>query len=549
MIKIITNIRSLFTPALVSASLAVGIFSCSKAKLEPVETYPPSPKALVKFLDGAPNPAIGTEGSLVTFKISGLKGKDTSQFKFFINQTLAQVISIDSASVLVKVPVNASTGGSSVLINGEYYFGPTFKVKGKVTITPEFNPDANAANGAIFGIFKNADNNYLIYGSFIDYGSNASLTNTITGLAEIGVQGGYRATVNVGKFGINGSVNSVLQLPSSNYMIAGSFSKYDTVSNVNNITQIAKNGTLQTMIMDVVNLDPVKTPNGDKDTVPNFNGGISGGGIVKTFYSSSTGAITVVGNFNTYLSTFYERSTHGGPNLDRIQIRQLVRMNANGSFDSTYNYNRSTGKGNDVGNGNIFDAIQLTDERIIVVGNFSSFNGAQVNYITRINTADGSVDQTFNAGGSGADGNISRITYNSTTNKILLTGSFKNYNGQPANGVVMINPNGSIDPTFKFRTLESGIPNYAGQLNNGKIIVSGSFNKYDNIVRPGLLILNADGSLASGYNNSGLFRGMITGFVEMADANTNIPQVILVGFFDRFDGRQVGNIVKFNIEN
>ncbi|MEO9021738.1 MAG: DUF5008 domain-containing protein [Ginsengibacter sp.] len=553
MINIKRNIRLLFLMVLALSVLPVLFFSCSKLKLEPVETYPPGPKPLVKFLDGAPVPAQGVEGSIVTFKVSGLGGKDTSQFKFFINQTLAQVVEVDSASVKVKIPANASTGGSSVLINGEVYFGPNFMVKGKISIDPNFNPDVNRTNGTIYGVFQNSSNNYLIYGSFTNYGNSASVSNTITGLAELDGNGNYltnggNGTIQLGKQGLNGSVLSVVQLPSSDYIIAGSFSQYDTIRNVNNITQIQSSGALETMIVDIENPDPINQPDANKDTVPYFNGGVSGG-IVKAFYDDSRGSITAVGNFSNYSSTFYERSVKGGPFLDFAKMRQLVRMNEDGSLDSTFNYNPATQSGYDVGNGFIFDAMQLPDGRIIVVGNFTTFDGQVVNYITRINTADGSVDPTFNMGGSGADKSISHISYNANTGKILLTGNFKNYNGQPANGVVMIDQNGAIDPSFTFRKVDAGIANFAGQLDNGMIIVSGSFNKYDNIVRPGLLILNPDGSLASGYNNTGLFRGAINGFTELTSSTTGEHQVILVGNFDRFDGIQVGNIVKFTLGN
>ncbi|RYF47368.1 MAG: hypothetical protein EOO39_48410, partial [Cytophagaceae bacterium] len=79
----------------------------------------------------------------------------------------------------------------------------------------------------------------------------------------------------------------------------------------------------------------------------------------------------------------------------------------------------------------------------------------------------------------------------------------------------MINSNGQVDPVFNFRSIEGGIPNFAGQLNNGKLLVTGSFTMYDGIVRPGMLILNSDGSLAAGYNNLGLFRGVVNDFVEL----------------------------------
>ncbi|MBS1495412.1 MAG: DUF5008 domain-containing protein [Bacteroidetes bacterium] len=552
--KIKKYIKTIFTSTLITGIAALAISSCSKQKLEPVETYPDSPKPLVKFLDGKPLPAQGTVGSVVTFKITGLQGKDTSQFKFFINQTPALVVSVDSTSIKVIVPPNASTGGSSVLINGEYYFGPSFIVKGNVAIASDFDPSVCNSNNIINGIFLNDNSRYLVYGSFTDYGAKASVNNTITGLAELNSSCVYQTTnassgigtISVGKLGLNGYLSDVLQLPSSDYIIGGLFSTYNSFQNIRNITQIGSDGSLQTMVVNVVNPDPANFPDNGVDTVPVFNGGVNSN-IVKQFYSSSTGAITTISNCTNYSSTFYERSTKGGPYLDIAKMHQVVRMNADGSLDSTFNFNMATKSSYDAGNGYIYDAIQLPDESIILVGSFTSFDGISVNHIVRIDATTGLIDPTFNTAGTGTDGDIKVATYNSNTGSILLTGNFKNYNGQPANGVVMIDTDGNIDPSFKFRNTESGIANYAGQMDDGKIIVSGTFNKYDGIVRPGLLILNQDGSLASGYNNTGLFRGAIKGFAELT--YNGHQQVILVGSFDRFDAQTVKNIVKFQLNN
>jgi uncharacterized delta-60 repeat protein len=525
--------------------------SCEKTKIEPVEPYPAAPVPKVKFLDGAPSPAIGSVGSVVTFNVSGLKGKE-GKFSFFINQTFAEVVEVTETTVKVKVPANASSGGAAILIDGEYYFGPTFTVKGKVSIDPLFNTDVYRTDAPILGIVKRSDgSSYLINGLFKNYKNQASATNVITGLAVLNADGDYlpvASQLKMGTLGFNGPITSVIQRPDGKYMVAGSFSKYNTTPNVNNITRLNSDGTLDTMTVDVINPDPVATPDAGRATVPAFNGGTLGAGDSKLYYNSTTGTTTLIGNFYNYQSIFYERSTKDGPFFDFLEANQLIRLKDNGSFDSSFNYNPATKKSYAGGNGFIYDMKPLADGKIIVVGNFTTFSGKQVNYITRINATDGQPDATFNTGGAGADGAITRITYNTTTGKILLTGNFKNYNGQPANGVVMINTNGQRDASFSFGTIEGGVPNFAGQLNNGKIIVSGSFNKYNNAIRPGFLVLNPDGSLADGYNNMGLFRGTINGFVELTSSN-GTPAVMIVGSFDRFDNKEVGNIVKFRIEN
>lgn len=524
------------------------VVSCQKTKVEPVETYPDPPAALVKFLDGAPSPAIGGEGSIVTFNVSGLKGKQPTDFTFLINQTPAEVVEVGETTVKVKVPANASTGGSSILINGEYYFGPTFTIRGRITIDPSFNPDVSQTNGPIAGLVP-TPSGFLVYGSFNNYGNKATADVPITNLAMIDANGAYLAAASqfkVGKNGVNGPVSNVIRTPDGKYLLAGAFSKIDTVGNIAGIARFDAGGKLELNQVDVINPDPVANPNDDKAWVSSFNGGVGGGNIARLFYHATNG-ITAIGNFSSHVSTFYERSTKEGPYLDLVRARQLIRMKETGAYDSLFNYNFGAQSSYEGGNGFVLDAIQLPSGKMILVGNFTSFHGQNARRIVCINPANGLVDPSFSSG-EGADGDISRITYNNTTKKILLTGAFKNYNGQPANGVVMINIDGTRDNNFVFGAIDGGIVNFAGQLNNGLILISGSFNKYNDIIRPGMLVLNPNGTLAFNANNNGLFRGTITDFVESISA-TGVPQVTIVGNFDRFDGKPVANIVKFRMEN
>lgn len=538
---------------------AVLLGSCTKKGVEPVSVYPDPPPVLVKFLEGGPYPATGSEGSVVKFNVNGLKGKE-GQFKFYVHLTEAEIVSVEENAITVKVPLGASTGAANVLINGQYYFGPTFVIKGKVSIDASFNPDAYVSNGEIRGIFLRSDNtSYFIYGRFSNYQNSATAANPITNMAVVDLNGAYKAVANqmkVGKLGVNGTLNSVIQQPTGQYLIAGSFGSYDTTNGINNITRLTSTGLLETQVVDLINPDPVNFPNDGQATVPSLNGGTSGGGITKMFLNSSTGDITVVGNFASHVSTFYERSTKTGPFVDLVKVRQLIRMKSTGAFDSTFNFNFATKEGYAGGNGFIYDAVQLNDGKIIVAGNFTTYNGGAANYITRINATNGLVDAAFNPGGSGADGPVNKMWYNTATSKILLVGDFKKYNGQDANGVVMINPDGSVDPGFRFGKTTGGVVTFAAQLNNGKIIVAGSFASYNYnylttpdkyVVRPGFMVLENTGALALGYNNTGLFRGTINDLVQIVINGT--PGVILVGDFDRFDGRAVGDIVKLRLEN
>lgn len=531
---------------LCAAFACMSLFSCTKEKnIIHGGIYEDGPKPLVQFQDVQPQPEDGKVGTDVTFSVTGL-GDKKDKFTFYLNQVPAEVTSVSDSTITVKVPENASSGAASILINGQTYYGPIFAVDGKVSIDPTWKA-VNGANNGISQILRKPDGNYLITGFFTDY-ENEKASKPVNHLSLISDDGKFVDELVAGE-GANGAINTIARIPStSKLIIGGTFGSYDIRSGISNISMLNGDGSLDTMSVDLINLDPEKKPQDSKDTVPSFNGGITGGiypSVMKVFYDEPTNEVFVVGNYTQYVRRYYPRSTKGGFVLDRTETSQLVKMRLDGSMDSTFNFDPQTNKSYEGGNGFITDAIRMPDGKIIIVGNFTTFDGKTVNRIARINDADGTLDQSFNAG-SGADDGIYKITYNATTGKLLLTGAFKNFNNVPANGVVMLNPDGTVDNSFHLGETTGGRANYAGQLDNGKILVSGRFTAYNQIIRPGFMILNPDGSLAEGYNNTGAFLGQINQIVETTTA-FNTPAVIIVGSFSRFDNKAVGNIVKIQI--
>src|SRR5690606_41791652 len=120
-----------------------------------------------------------------------------------------------------------------------------------------------------------------------------------------------------------------------------------------------------------------------------------------------------------------------------------------------------------------------------LVGNFTSFHGKTANRIVRLD-ANGQVDPTFNAG-SGANEFISSIQYDATSDKFILVGRFTTFNGQPANRVVRLNGDGSVDNSFKILEFDSDELNSSYKLKNVKVSVSGTFDKYNNLIRRSFL--------------------------------------------------------------
>ncbi|QKJ31081.1 DUF5008 domain-containing protein [Mucilaginibacter mali] len=528
---------------LVLALAVLGLCSCKK-EIIGENPYGGGKQPLgVKFGTGFPDPEVAAPGTEVNVSISGLK-KYENKYKFYVNEVEATVLASTDSTARIKVPNDASSGGMSVIIDGQTFFGPLLRIDGKVSIDASFQATVGS-NSTIYDILRLPTSNYLLTGAFNNFDNRAITNLPIGGIAQINAQGVYATTLTFGK-GASGTVYNVNRLSNGKLLLSGAFASFNSTRgkriNINGITTLNSDGTLDSTIIDVIN----PTPNDfkkNKDTVPTFNGGVTGM-IRKSFVFNDR--IYAVGRFESYLRVYYDRSTYDTKVYDVTRIKQMVCMKMDGSMDSTFHFDMTTKQSPAAGNGEITDAIQQADGKLILVGAFSTFNGTAASHIVRINL-DGSVDQTFKAG-AGADNNISSITYNATTNKIFITGAFTTYGGSAKKGVAMLNADGSIDNSFNFGALSAGVATYAAQLSSGKIIVAGNFKTYNSVVRQGFMILNPDASLAAGYNNTGQFDGQLFEMIETTSSLGN-PAVILVGSIQRFDNKKMGNIVRVEIKN
>ncbi|WP_048439208.1 hypothetical protein [Caenimonas sp. SL110] len=188
----------------------------------------------------------------------------------------------------------------------------------------------------------------------------------------------------------------------------------------------------------------------------------------------------------------------------------LVRLNADGTLDTSFN---GTGKaliplagGNDSGS----SVIVQTDGKILIAG--SSDNGTNFDFsLIRLN-ANGTLDTSFNGTGKAlVPVGISYDFGNSITvqpdGKIVIAGNSFNGSGYDF-GVVRLTIDGTLDTSFN-GTGKAQLPvgtgyDFAGGVAmqpDGKIVVAGTGSDSSN--QFGLIRLNADGSLDTSFNSTG----------------------------------------------
>ena len=293
----------------------------------------------------------------------------------------------------------------------------------------------------------------------------------------------------------------------------------------------------------------------------------SGGSVVvNKMIAMSDGKLLVIGQFTDY---------------NGYTISNIVKLNANGTRDATFNPGTSTNAG-------IWDCAIQTDGKILIVGGFTGFNGISRNRIARLNTngsldtsfvsstgpddyvdelelqpdgkiiivgrflnvsgtarskiarlnATGSLDTSF-AVGLGADGNIVALTLQ-TDGKILIGGDFVTYNGTTMKHLARLNTNGSLDTTFSIGTgTNTGVRVITLQ-SDGKLLVGGSFQSYNSVSSKGITRVNTDGSLDTSFT-----AGTGASFVNDIFCQTD-GKILIGGFFSTYAGIAINNFARLN---
>ncbi len=221
--------------------------------------------------------------------------------------------------------------------------------------------------------------------------------------------------------------------------------------------------------------------------------------------------------------------------------RGFARLNADGTPDSAFNAAIGTGAGTVT-----FDRVSavnvLDTGRILVGGRFSTFAGTPAGNIVMLN-GDGTVDPSFITG-TGFNGQILSLARLSD-GRFLIGGSFTQFNGSPAGNIALLNSDGSLDPGFA-AAVGTGFNDAVEDVvvtPEGSLVVAGDFTAFNGAPAPHLIRLNSTGSVDSQF-----LVNLGTGFDEAiaAIAVQSDGSLVAGGIFSVFNGQQAVGIARLN---
>jgi uncharacterized delta-60 repeat protein len=255
-------------------------------------------------------------------------------------------------------------------------------------------------NNAIWSITIQPDGKILVGGQFTSYSGDSR-----AGVIRLNSTGSIDTTfANISP--VNNIVYQVALQSDNKVVIGGIFSSVSGVT-CGGIARLSSTGIID-----------------DTFQLSGFTTGSSQG--VYGLSVDPSGKIICVGTFNTYSG-----ASVGG---------DIARLNTDGTYDSTF----VVGSGI-TGSGRFALDVTPTNGKYLITGVFDNYNGSSVGSIMRLNS-DGSLDTTFNTGtGTGYDVNaFGAPSYIQSDGNYNFTSIFSDYDGTPTTNMIVIDPMGKL---------------------------------------------------------------------------------------------------------
>jgi uncharacterized delta-60 repeat protein len=291
--------------------------------------------------------------------------------------------------------------------------------------------------------------------------------------------------------GFNGDTTGLVIQSDGKIVVGGTFTSYNGTSR-NRIIRLNTDGSVDTT----------------------FSVGTGFDAAVWAITLQPDGKILVGGDFTSYSGS--SRS-------------KIIRLNTNGTIDTTF---VSPGTINST----IYDIGVQPDNKVVVVGSFTSISAVTNNRIARFSST-GVIDNTFITGGLNGFGAF--VVLCQTDGKVVVGGDFSQVSGVSSSGIVRLLSGGTIDATFN---VGSGFTQSGGNLQilditltNGKYLVSGQFGSYNGTTAKALARIDSNGTLDTTLNQGAGFTYNISGFslpsIPLADGN-----IVVGGDLSAYDG-------------
>ena len=357
---------------------------------------------------------------------------------------------------------------------------------------PTFNR-GTGANSVIITMAVQVDGKIFIGGTFTMFDGTKRMH-----IARLHPDGTLDMSFDPGA-GADGAVHDIAIQPDGQIMIVGDFAEYAGADR-NRIARLNSDGSLDA----------------------SFDPGIGVTGGVEVVALQADGKILIGGNFTYY---------------DGNACNRIARLEPDGTLDVGF----GAGAG---ANSQVYDIAVQTDGKIMVGGSFWTYDGITSKYLARLDTG-GVFDPSFNVG-SDLDASVWAIGIQSD-GSYVIGGNFHSYGGNPSEGIVRLNVDGSYDPSFAVGDGFGLGSHYVYAIRfqaDGKVLVGGGLYAYDGIGCNNFVRINTDGSQDLTFEMGSGAQATLYDLSIVED-----DKIIICGGFVSYDGTGRNRIARINSDD
>lgn len=434
----LSSLQSNTTSAILDPSLYFSINASTGAfrQIASLDTSAQGPTFTLRVVATDNSPNIGTSSISVPisiFDVGTSQALPDSRYLTSAASSSSSMLAIDSSDrVVVGLSTNVFGATSSTFM---------FRLNADGTRDNTFNPAiAGSESDNIYSMFVQSDGKIVISGVLPD-GTGFSSPQLVR-LNSNGTKDTAFAT-NLGSNLSSGSARKIA--PYNNQILVFS----NVGSSTGRITRLNNDGTLDATFQTNI-----------------------GSGFLSSFGNRAIfqygQQIIIGGNFTSF---------------NGVSKGHLLRLNADGTSDTAFDSNIGTGF-----DGIIRDIQTLSNGKILVTGSFSFLNGSAASNIVLLNS-DGTRSTSFSTNIGSSVNNFVTSALVQSNDKILIQGFFTSFNGMGTGNILRLNSDGTLDTSFQNNiglSLNSD-PSSFVQKSDGAIIVSGSIRGFDSASVPNII--------------------------------------------------------------
>jgi len=433
-----------------------------------------------------------------------------------------------------------------VVIGGQFTNVNGIQRNGAARLNPDGNLDASflaagsGANAPLYALALQSDGKIVIGGTFTNFSGTAR-----DGIERLNVDGTVDTSFLTSGSGVNSIVRCLALQNDAKILLGGAFTtvngavrtgiaRLDNLGNLDNAgTGVGRNDVTAVALQSdgkvVIGGSFTSFAGTARNRIARLNGD---GTLDTTFLAGGSGAsgdvsaVTVQGDGKILIGGIFS-------SVNGAQRKGIARLNVDGTLDAGF---LAAGSGAD----SVVKKIAIqADGKILVGGSFTSINGTGRASIARLNN-DGTLDNSFLASGVGANAPVFTLAVQSD-GKILIGGDFTTFNGTSRNRFARLNSDGTLDTAFLSTGTGANDQVLALALqSDGKVLVGGAFTSVNSATRNRLARLNTDGTLDTAF----LFNAAGANYSVRAIAVQSDGRVVIAGEFGNYNGTYRGNIAR-----